>query len=210
MQAHRRVCVCSRDRDGDHGAQQAPRAGGWHLGAGAEHHGRGEERRHRPGECPVEQVAVGQPSGGGGCCLLSGLGWRRRCLGWAPTEDHPGPLPATQRSHPAAPAPGPPEARLLSRDLGDSAGPPCCGAHPLEGEGPRRGTTTLSIPGPGCVLTLPPHALLPSGRDPWGRLDLTRSFPAMHTAVHRACPHDSASAVHARFNAAICLGLLPS
>lgn len=52
----------SRDRDGDHGAQQAPGAGGRHLHAGAEHHRRGEERGHGLGVCAVEQVAAQGPA----------------------------------------------------------------------------------------------------------------------------------------------------
>lgn len=66
------LCVfASRDRDGDHGTQQASRAGGRRVRAGAEHHGRGEERcRHVLGERAVEQVATWGPSPAVGAGVL--------------------------------------------------------------------------------------------------------------------------------------------
>lgn len=109
--------LASRDRDGDHGAQQAPRVGGQHLHAGAEHHRWGEERRHGLGECAVEQVGgpawqVGytRADAGEGCpqaslaseVLLSlwdeemGSAVRVGALAGVPPKDNPGPLPTTQ------------------------------------------------------------------------------------------------------------------
>lgn len=137
----------SRDRDGNHGAQQAPGAGAQHLGAGAEHHGRGEERRHWPGQRPVEQVVAraagglppSQPLGAGGRAPLLSL-WdvvEGGALAGCPqrisqASSCPRPLPmASSASRPSRYA-SPPETRLLSRGHRDTAGPQGRGIRPLE------------------------------------------------------------------------------
>lgn len=204
-----------RDRDGDHGAQQAPRVGGQHLHARAEHHRRGEECCHRLGECAVEQVGAalvpvlvlrwGCPQAslaGEGCCSVSGM--RRWAQQWGWVSWLGCPLRITQGLFP------PPKWQMVS-----SASQPSCSASCLSillllakrmtetSHRPCPGTAVLIpvLKGVGCLVALYCPFLedyVVPRKDPLGSsiwISLSHLFSATHMAIHEACPSDSAGMI---------------